>query len=131
MLVVDAGVVVAALADDDHDGDRARARLAGEVLLAPELVDLEVLSVLRRLVLATHLPERRARLALQDLVDLPLRRAAQRTLLVRCWELRANVTAYDAACVALAELAGADLLTADERLARAPGLRCRVELLPP
>ncbi len=86
-------------------------------------------SVLRRLVLAGSLPLRRADLALADLVELPLQRAAHRSLLARCWQLRSNVTVYDAAYIALAEALGALLVTADARLAAAPGLRCDVELL--
>jgi len=62
-------------------------------------------------------------------VRVPLRRAPHRPLLDRCWELRENLSAYDAAYVALAELLDAVLLTADARLAKAPGPRCRVELL--
>lgn len=128
MLVVDASVVVVALADDGGDGDRARARLRGEVLAAPELVDLEVLSVLRRLVRAGEMPERRASLAKEDLAGLPLQRAPHTPLLARCWELRDNLTCYDAAYVALAEALGCVLLTADSRLASAPGPQCEVEL---
>lgn len=129
MLVVDASVVAVALGDDGPDGDRARARLRGEVLAAPELIDLEVLSVLRRQSAAGRLDERRARLALDDLADLPIERARHVLLLRRCWELRDNLTVYDAAYVALAEALDARLLTADARLAKAPGIRCAVEVL--
>ena len=131
MIVVDAGVLVTALADDDRDGDAARARLRGEVLAAPELVDLGVTSVLRRFVLAGGLPAGRAEHALRDLAELPVRRAPHRGLLPRCWELRANLTVYDAAYVGLAELLEVTLLTADLRLSRAPGLRCALEVLSP
>ena len=129
MLVVDASVLAPSLADDGPDGDTARARLRGEALVAPEVVDLEVLSVIRRQLLAGHLPARRAALAIVDLMDLPVRRIAHRRLLPRCWELRQNLTGYDAAYVALAELLGSVLITADARLAKAPGLRCEVEVL--
>jgi predicted nucleic acid-binding protein len=129
VLVVDAGVLAPALADDGDDGDRARSRLRGESLAAPELVDLETTSVIRRLVLAGRLDHRRAQLALADLLELPVRRAPHRPLLTRCWELRENLTVYDAAYVALAELLGAVLVTADARLARAPGVRCELDLL--
>lgn len=71
MVVVDASVLVPALADDGVDGDRARARLRGEPLVAPELIDLETTSVIRRQLLGQHLDARRAGLALADLVDLP------------------------------------------------------------
>lgn len=129
MIVVDASVLAPALADDGVDGDRARARLRGESLAAPELIDLEVASVLRRSSLGARLPERRAELALDDLYALPMRRVAHRALLSRCWTLRDNVSIYDAAYVALAETLEVPLLTSDIRLARAPGLRCDVEIL--
>ena len=75
------------------------------------------------------MPERRARLALADLVDLPLTRAPHAALLERCWQLRSNLTPYDAAYVALAEAFDCPLLTADVRLSRATGPRCHVEVL--
>lgn len=129
MIVVDASVLVPALADDGADGDRMRRRLRGQPLAAPELIDLETASVIRRGLLAGRLNHRRAQLALIDLVELPLHRAPHRLLLVRCWELRDNLTIYDAAYVALAELLDVVLVTADARLAGAPGLRCELELL--
>ena len=103
MIVVDASVLATALGDDGPDGDLARARLRGERLSAPELVDLEVASVLRRQVRGGEVDIRRAALALADLAALPLRRAPHRRLLARCWELRDNLTVYDASYVALAE----------------------------
>ena len=130
MLVVDASVIVVALADDGADGDRARTRLFGERLAAPEIIDLEVTSVLRRQIAAGEVDARRAGMALDDLAALPLRRAPHRHLVTRCWALRDNLTPYDAAYVALAEALGAELLTGDRRLARAPGPRCRIEVLP-
>ena len=129
MIVVDASVLATALGDDGPDGDGARARLRGERLSAPELVDLEVASVLRRQVHGGEVDIRRAALALADLAALPLRRAPHRPLLARCWELRDNLTVYDASYVALAEALDVTLLTGDGRLARAPGPRCRVETL--
>jgi predicted nucleic acid-binding protein len=129
VLVVDASVLAAALADDGPDGDAARERLRGQALAAPELIDLETASVVRRRFQVGALDARRADLALTDLLELPLRRAPHRPLLTRCWELRANLTIYEAAYVALAELLETVLVTADARLAGAPGPRCRVELL--
>ena len=125
MIVIDASVLATALGDDGEDGDRARARVRGEELAAPEIIDLEVASVWRR----TLTDERRAALALADLAELPLGRAPHLPLLPRCWELRHNLTPYDAAYVALAELLGVALVTADRRLARASGIRCVVETL--
>lgn len=129
MSVVDASVVATALGDDGADGERARARLAGERLFAPELLDLEVVSVWRRAARAGRLGPRRARQALDDLAAIPIVRAPHQPLLGRIWELKDNLTPYDAVYVALAEELGVSLLSADERLASAPGLRCDVEVV--
>lgn len=125
MVVVDASVLVEALLIDGA----ARVRLAEANLQAPELIDAELLSVLRRLVLAGRLPEQHALQALATSQQLGLRRHASRHLWPRAWELRANLSAYDALYVALAEQLGATLLTADARVARAPGLKCPVEVM--
>jgi predicted nucleic acid-binding protein len=129
LIVVDASVIAAALGDDGIDGRQSRARLSGERLAAPELIDLEVASVWRRLCAAGHLDLERADRALADLEALRLDRVSHRPLLRRCWELRANVTVYDAAYIALAEHLEATLLTADHHLANAPGTHCHVELM--
>jgi predicted nucleic acid-binding protein len=129
LIVVDAGVVATALADDGTDGALARRRLRGERLIAPALLDLEVLSVWRRLASTGALSERRVEQAMVDLTDLRLERVDHRPLLERCWELRHNVTVSDAAYVALAEVLDAALLSTDARLAASPGARCKVELL--
>jgi predicted nucleic acid-binding protein len=129
VLVVDASVLAAALADDGPDGDLGRARLLGETLVAPELIDLEVASAVRRQCSVGQLDVRRAELALTDLLELPLRRVPHRALLRRCWALRDNLTVYDASYVALAEALEAVLVTADARLANAPGPRCAIEVL--
>jgi predicted nucleic acid-binding protein len=131
VLVVDASVLVVALADDGPDGDRARIRLRGQQIVLPELADLEVLSVLRRQVRTGTIDSRRAGLALEDLAAMPARRAPHLALLGRCWELRDNLTVYDAAYVALAEAIQATLLTGDQRLAGASGPRCDIEVLKP
>lgn len=128
MIVVDASVLATALSDDGPDGDRVRVRLRGEELAAPTLIDFEVASVFRGAVRAGRLEDRRARQALTDLAEMPLQRASPVPLLERIWELRDNVTAYDAAYVALAETLGTVLLTADGRLGRAPGARCAIEI---
>lgn len=129
MIVVDASVVTVALGDDGADGQRARARLTDEVLAAPELIDLEALSVWRRQVAAKLMTARRAALAVSDLESLPIQRSPHRPLLKRIWELRHGVTPYDAAYVALAEALDLVLVTADARLARAPGIRCQIEAI--
>jgi predicted nucleic acid-binding protein len=129
VIVADASVLVTALADDGPDGDHARARLHGERLAMPELADLEVASVLRRQLRSGAIDARRARLALDDLAAMPAQRASHRPLMARCWELRGNLTPYDAAYVALAEAMHTTLLTGDHRLAAAPGTRCTIEIL--
>ena len=129
MLVIDASVLAVALLDDGPDGDTARGRLRGEDLAAPALIDLEVASVWRGLASGGHLDPRRAGLALEDLQELPIQRVEHTPLLPRCWELRDNLTIYDAAYVALAEAFQAPLLTGDRRLARSTGPRCTIELI--
>ncbi len=129
MLVIDASVLAVALLDDGPDGDQVRDRLRGQSLAAPSLVDLEVVSVWRGLARGGKLDPRRARLALDDLQAMPIQRVDHTPLVERCWELRDNLTVYDAAYVALAEALQVTLLTADTRLARAPGLRCPIEVV--
>jgi predicted nucleic acid-binding protein len=129
VIVVDASVLSVALGDDGADGANARASLKDRTLVAPELIDLEVVSVLRRRVKAGLMTPARAELALTDLTELPMRRASHRLLLSRCWELRKTVTPYDAVYIALAEILGVALLTGDGRLLRAPGIRCAIEVV--
>lgn len=125
MIVVDAS----ALVDVFVGAGSAVERLSGQDLAAPHLVDAEVASVLRRKSLAGVLDDRQARRALQDLAGLQITRHGHLGLLARAWELRANVTAYDALYVALAEALGVSLVTLDARLAGAPGVRATVEVL--
>lgn len=130
MIVVDASALVVAVADDGADGDRARTRMLDDPdLHVPHLVDLEVISVLRRLRSSGQMDERRAGLALQDLLELALIRHPHWPLAVRSWELRANLTPYDASYVALAEGLGCTLVTGDRRISRATALPCEVETL--
>lgn len=130
MIITDASFLVIALADDGGDGERARARLGGEELAAPHLIDLEVTSVLRRSVQAKHVTKQRARQALEDLTDLNIERVAHTTLLPRVWELRDSYTPYDACYIALAELFRAPLLTYDAKMAGGSGARCSFEVFP-
>ena len=132
MIVVDASVLVYALADDHDDGRRARARLAqGGDLVAPDLVDVETVAVLRRRWLAGDLTARRFSAAVDDLEDLDLARFPTLPLMRRAYELRANLTSYDAAYVALAEQLDCTFVTADTRLTRASSIHCVVELVDP
>ena len=129
MLVVDASVLAPVVADSGVDGRRYRARLRGQVVIAPDLLRVEVASVLRRRAHAGQLAPEQADAALQDLIQFPITVFPTAPFLRRIWDLRANVTAYDGCYVALAEAADATLLTADRRLAGASGVRCVVEVL--
>lgn len=129
MIVVDASVLAPALADDGADGDQARLRLHGEQLAAPELIDLEVVSILRRAARSDRLDDRRSGQALEDLAALPMQRVPHLPLLDRIWQLRDNLSSYDASYVALAEALDALLITADRRLARAAGVLCEIDVL--
>lgn len=129
VIVVDASVLVTALVDEATDGRVARLRLAGQRLVGPDLLPLEVLSVIRRRCQSGALTARRGELAIGDLSDLPVQYIPHNALLRRCWELRDNLTAYDAAYVAVAEQFDAPLVTADAKLTAAPGARCEIELL--
>jgi predicted nucleic acid-binding protein len=99
-----------------------------QTLHAPHLIDLEVAQVIRRLAMHREIAAKRGRDALSDLADFPLWRYPHDSLLARIWDLRGNLTAYDAAYVALAEALDALLLTRDKRLASAAGHRARIEL---
>ncbi len=129
MIVVDASVLVVALASDGPDGGRHRDRLKGERLVAPHLVDVEVVAAWRRLAGVGRLEEQRLALARADLRALALERVPHGPLLERVWELRGNLTPYDATYIALAEMLDVWLVTADAKLAGAPGPRCAIEVL--
>ena len=130
MIVVDASVLANVIGDDGADGRRARheVRGAGE-MSAPDLVDVETLAVLRKRWLAGTISERRLASALDDLDAIELDRYPTLPMVRRGFDLRANVTAYDAMYVALAEALRCGLLTGDRRLAAAPGPRCAIRLL--
>jgi predicted nucleic acid-binding protein len=129
VLVVDASILAPALADAGEDGRRFRERLHSESLAGPDLLALEVLSVLRRHARRGDLTGAQADAAVDDLVDVPITLYPTAPLLRRVWGLRANLSSYDAAYVALAEAIDAVLVTADRRLAGASGPRCRIEVL--
>jgi predicted nucleic acid-binding protein len=129
VLVVDASVLAPAVADGGSDGAAYRSRLRGERIAAPDLVRVEVLSVIRRQLSVGLLDVDQAEQALDDLLELPVSIYPTASLLRRGWELRDNVSAYDACYIALAESLDTTLLTADVRLARAPGADCAIELI--
>lgn len=126
MIVVDASAAVAALLNDGP----ARRALGDEQLHVPHLIDSEVASGMRRRVAAGQMPAGAAWTALRSWQRLGMTRYATFSLLNRVWELRDNVSAYDASYVALAEFLDCALLTADSRLARAPGTRCPITVVP-
>lgn len=130
MIVLDASAVVAVLVGPGSEAEHIRERIEspGQSLHVPHVLDLEVLHALRRHALRGTLPPGRAAEALEDLSNIAFVRYPHATLTERIWELKENLTAYDAAYVALAEALDAPLVTMDERLARAPGIRAAVEL---
>ncbi len=130
MIVIDASVVVELLLQTP-----AAARLEQRVLRpeetlhAPHVLDLEIAQVLRRYAARAELPPARGMQAIELLLRFPIARYPHEALLERIWRLRDNLTAYDAAYVALAEALDAPLVTRDSRLARAGGHRARIELV--
>lgn len=121
ILVVDASIAVEYLLRTAL-GRQVAGTIEEADLVAPELLDAEVLAVLRREVLRGTLREKRAAEALADLQAWDVERVDHRDLLREAWKLRRNVTAYDALYVAVARRDGATILTADGPLSRAPGL---------
>ena len=126
MIVVDASVAVSALLNDG----RARQMLSENRLVAPHLVDAEVIQTLRKLLGRGSMTAEAAEKAVQRWSNLGIERFPLPGLIARIWALRDNVSAYDAAYVALAEALDCPLLTADARLAAAPGPNCPITVLP-
>jgi predicted nucleic acid-binding protein len=130
LIVVDASALLEALLRTSS-GKAVEDRLfaPGETLHAPHLLDVEVAQVIRRYAANGDIDAAFGQLALADLADFALRRYPHDFLLPRIWDLRHNLTAYDAAYVALAEALGAPLLTRDRRLAAAAGHHAQIELV--
>jgi predicted nucleic acid-binding protein len=131
MNVVDASVLVEYLTGGENEEAAEHAIGRERWVWAPALVDAEVGNALRRQVRAKVLTARKAHAALDDLLEMRLQRVEHRFLVERAWQLRDNVSFYDGLYVALAEAAGAPLLTFDKKLTRASGLRTEVELIAP
>jgi predicted nucleic acid-binding protein len=127
--VLDASVLVEYLAGGEHADAARRWIVSGKPLWIPHLADAEVGHVLRRAVHLGELSANAARAALQALAEMPLMRVAHRPLLSRAWRLQANMSFYDALYVALAEQLDVPLLTLDARMASAPGIRAKVEVI--
>jgi predicted nucleic acid-binding protein len=132
VIVLDASALVELLLDT-ATGQAVAVRIADptEGLHVPHLADVEVVQALRRYQKDGELDAAAAAIALEDLHALDLQRHAHEPLLDRVWELRHNLSAYDAVYVALAEVLDTTVLTCDRRLARAPGGARRVELVRP
>ncbi len=129
MLVVDASCLYEVVADAAQ-AEQVRAQLALDPdHAAPHVVDVEVLSVVRRDHLLGRLDATAARQAVEDLHDWPGERFGHRSLLERAWELRSTVRTWDAMYVALAEVLDAPLLTLDQRLGRVQGLACPIVVI--
>jgi len=126
VIVVDASAALSGLLNDGA----ARQALGGQQLHVPHLIDSEVASGLRRRVAAKQLDADDGWAALDAWRHLAATRYAVHTLLDRVWQLRDNLSAYDAGNVALAELLDCSLITADARLSRAPGIRCPITVMP-
>lgn len=130
MIVVDASVLLdVLLRGPGAEILDLRLFLAGETLHAPHLIDVEVAHVVRRRLMAGEIDSDRGRAAITDMGGLRLHRYPHTMLLPRIWELRNNLTAYDASYVALAEALKAPLLTRDGPLARSSGHRARFEVI--
>jgi predicted nucleic acid-binding protein len=119
--------VVTALVDAGADGQWAAQRLTGTELFAPAVLPFECANIIRRHELSGLISADYGAQAHRDLLDLAVELWPYDAVAQRVWQLRANVTAYDGAYAALAEMLGLPLVTLDRRLARAPGLRCAVE----
>ncbi len=122
-VVIDASAVVAALVDSGPDGQWAEGFLTS-VLAAPHLLHVEVANVLRRAASVGDITEDTASLAHSDLLELRVELVAYETVSARVWDLRHNLTAYDAWYVAVAELLDAPLATLDQRLVSSSGPTC-------
>lgn len=125
MIAIDANAMVAMLVDDGELGATTRAAYADHDLAAPDLLPYEVSSVLRKLSQRRLVAERVAGQALRDLALVRLSAVPYRDIAARMWELRATLSAYDAAYVAVAELLDVSLLTFDAKVRGAPGTRCK------
>lgn len=126
MIVVDASAALDALLSSGE----ARRRLGRERVAVPHLADSEICNSLRRMVRHRRISPLQAERVLRKWARLGLYRFEVVSLLGRIWELRDDLSAYDATYVALAEALDCPLFTADSRLATAPGLRCSISLLP-
>lgn len=127
-LAVDASVLVAALVDSGDGGTWAESLVASETLVAPELAMVESTNILRRLELAGNLSPIESGLAQRDLMRLDIQLFPFYPFAQRVWDLRSNITSYDAWYIALAEALECPLATLDSKLTGASGVRCQFRL---
>ncbi|MFZ4893935.1 type II toxin-antitoxin system VapC family toxin [Plantibacter sp. Mn2098] len=126
VVVIDASVIGSALVGSSANAHRAQTAMLGRALIAPQLLDLEVLSVVRKRLFTGHVAPARAETAVDVFRSMLIRRYDHAALTRRAWELRENFTPYDAAYVALAEALDVPLMSGDLRLLRAAERLCRV-----
>ena len=129
--VVDASVLVAASVKIGPDGQWAEIIVGGESMAGPEFALVEATNILRRLELSRDISSREARDGLLDLLRMPIRLFPFRPFVERIWQLRSNLTCYDAWYVALAEVLNCPLITLDRRLSRSTGPTCEFVTPPP
>jgi predicted nucleic acid-binding protein len=123
-VVCDASALTAVLSDEGPDGKWATQAFSGADLAAPSLVEFETANILRRLELAGLISPDQVAQAHADLLDMAIEYWPYELLAPRAWQLRTNLSSYDASYVALAELLRTTLVTLDRRIGRAPGMRC-------
>ena len=130
MIVVDASALIELLTRSER-GELVEARIlrASETIHAPALIDLEIAQVLRRYVASKQVPAHWPRMALDIAIAFPMTRYLHEPLMKRVWELKENVTAYDAAYIALAEALRAPLVTCDAKVGRTRGIHTTVEVI--
>lgn len=130
MIVVDSSIIVEVLlrTKSAHLIEK-KIFSKGQTLHAPHLIDVEIAQVIRRYTSSHELTPERGFQAIEDLIDFRISRYSHDIMLPRIWELRTNMTAYDAAYVALAEMLDSPLLTRDAKLARSPGTIAKIELI--
>jgi predicted nucleic acid-binding protein len=125
-VICDASALVALLLDGGSDGEWVTQALGGADLIAPSLVAFETANIIRRHDIAGLVSADQAAQAHADLLDLGIEHWPYELVAARAWQLRHNLSVYDASYVALAELTGATLVTLDRRIAGAPGVRCTI-----
>ncbi len=130
LIVPDGSAVVALLTDPGPNGEWVAEVTQAAALVAPALLPFEVANVLWRLERSGQISSHTATQAHLDLAELAVEMWPYAALAARVWDLRANMTSYDASYVAVAEAAGATLVTLDQHLARSPGISCRIAVAP-